>query len=180
MRQVAARGLHANAALDELYRRYSALVYGVALRLLPTDVGTAEEVTLDVFVSLWQHAATYDPNQAKVGTWLAAMARNRAIDRLRARNVRPEGHAVALNAWAAETDPALAASLSHEALGDRDRVQSALRRLPTEQAEIIVLAWFYGYTQSELADALNLPLGTIKTRARLAMQKLRQFLDDEI
>lgn len=167
-------------ALDELYTRYSRLVFGIALQMLQQDRAAAEEVTLDVFVSVWQAASTYRAERAKVSTWLTSMARHRCIDRLRSLQARPEGHAVHWEDLAAAGEAALASDLGAEAIVQRARVQAALAELPNEQAEAIILAHYYGLSQSEMAATLGLPLGTVKTRVRLAMQKLRALLLEEI
>ncbi|GAB4480356.1 MAG: sigma-70 family RNA polymerase sigma factor [Anaerolineae bacterium] len=163
-------------ALSALYDRYSRLVYSIAVHLLG-DSGRAEEVTLDVFMRVWEKAGVYDPQQAKVQTWLVSMARNRAIDMLRRQRVRPEGSSTPLD----EVDHMLASGgLSPEQAAQQaleaDRVQAALAELPAEQRQVILLAYFRGYSQSQIAAELGLPLGTVKTRARLAMEKLRQLL----
>ncbi len=167
-------------AFDELYTRYSRLIFGIALQMLQQDRAAAEEATLDVFVSVWQHAGSYRPERAKVSTWLTSMARHRCIDRLRTLRVRPEGHAVGWEDLAATDEAALATDLGAEAIAQRARVQTALHELPDEQAEVIILAHYYGLTQNEIAASLGLPLGTVKTRVRLAMQKLRTLLLEEI
>jgi RNA polymerase sigma-70 factor (ECF subfamily) len=167
-------------ALDELYTRYSRLIFGIALQMLQQDRAAAEEVTLDIFVSVWQHAATYRADRAKVSTWLTSMTRHRCIDRLRTLQTRPEGHAVGWDDLAASGEAEIASDLGAEGIVQRARVQSALRELPDEQAEVIILAHYYGLSQSEMAATLGLPLGTVKTRVRLAMQKLRSLLQEEI
>jgi RNA polymerase sigma-70 factor (ECF subfamily) len=167
-------------ALDELYTRYSRLVYGIALQMLQQDHAAAEEVTLDIFVSVWTAASTYRADRAKVSTWLTSMARHRCIDRLRSLQVRPEGRALHWEDLAAGDEAAIASDLGAEAIIQRARVQAALAELPSEQAEAIVLAHYYGLSQSEMAATLGLPLGTVKTRVRLAMQKLRSLLQEEI
>jgi RNA polymerase sigma-70 factor (ECF subfamily) len=164
-------------ALGELYDRYSRLVYSLAVNTVG-DYGTAEEITQDVFVRVWQRAASYQAERAKVSTWLTSIARHRAIDQLRRRGARPEQHTVS---WAeAEPDSLTANGNPQEAAQlamDRDKVRSALAQLPEEQRQVLALAYFQGYTQQQIADALDQPLGTVKTRVRLAMQKLRQLLD---
>jgi RNA polymerase sigma factor (sigma-70 family) len=166
-------------ALSALYDRHSRLVYSIAIRLLD-DGSRAEEVTLDVFTRLWENAAAYDPDRAKVRTWIASMARNRAIDVLRRIRVRPEGSSVPLS----EVDHQLEAdgATPEEAVErtlEAERVHAALAELPPEQQNVITLAYFRGYTQSEIADALDLPLGTVKTRIRLGMEKLRRAFAGE-
>ena len=166
-------------ALNQLYDRYNRLVFSLALAIID-DRATAEEITLDVFMRVWQKAGTYRADQAKVSTWLTHIARHHAIDVLRRRAVRADQYAVDLEdalpqQKASEDDPQESAELAQQ----RQRVQAALNHLPQDQKQALILAYFNGYTQSEIADMLKQPLGTIKTRLRLAMQKLRDFLQDE-
>lgn len=166
-------------ALARLYDRYHRLVFSLALAIV-NDKATAEEITLDVFMRVWQKAGTYRPDQAKVSTWLTHIARHHAIDVLRRRAARPERYAVhwedaILKIETSQHDPQESAELSLR----RERIQVALAQLPTEQRQALILAYFGGYTQSQIAEALEQPLGTIKTRLRLAMQKLRELLRDE-
>ena len=166
-------------ALAQLYDRYSRLVFSLAFAIV-NDRATAEEITLDVFMRVWQKAASYRSDQAKVSTWLTHIARHHAIDVLRRRAVRLDQYAVnwedALPSHAStEHDPQEFAELSQQ----RERVQAALAQLPADQKQALVLAYFNGYTQRQIAEMLKQPLGTIKTRLRLAMQKLRDFLRDE-
>lgn len=168
-------------ALSELYDRYSRLVYSLALQTLG-DPLTAEEVTQDVFLRVWEKAATYRSDQAKVSTWLVSITRNRAIDMLRRRGIRPEGHSVAWEeqneASSAETNsrsPEEAASLAIQGR----QVRQAIARLPADQRRVLALAYFYGLSHSEIAAQIGEPLGTVKTRIRMAMQKLRSWLQEE-
>jgi RNA polymerase sigma-70 factor (ECF subfamily) len=169
---------HADA-LSELYDRYSRLVFSLAVGLVG-DHATAEEITLDVFARVWDRAATYRPEQAKVSTWLTSIARYRSIDELRRRGARSESHSVPLAEVSSEAipwvdSPEQAAELALQ----QQRVRAALADLPLDQREALGLAYFKGYTHREIAEALGQPLGTVKTRIRLAMQKLRQALLDE-
>ena len=163
-------------ALGELYDRYSRLVFSLALAIVG-DRAAAEEITQDVFVRVWQRAGTYRADQAKVSTWLTAITRHHAIDILRRQNARPESNSVS---W--DQMPPQAASAAHD-LEDRaelslrrERIRAAVAQLPADQQQVLALAYFNGYTQQQIADALHQPLGTVKTRLRLAMQKLRQRL----
>jgi len=167
------------AALAQLYDRYNRLVFSLALAII-NDRAVAEEITLDVFMRVWQKAGTYRPEQAKVSTWLTHIARHHAIDVLRRQSVRADQYAVELEEAsskqeASENNPPEATEFAQQ----RERVQAAMDRLPEEQKQALMLAYFNGYTQSEIADLLKQPLGTIKTRLRLAMQKLRDFLQEE-
>lgn len=167
------------ASLGELYDRYHRLVYSIALNVVgrPED---AEEITLDVFSRVWEKADTYRSERAKVTTWLTRMTRNRAIDVLRREEIRPMKHSVS---WAdvspepsTNSDrPESAALLSIQ----KERVREAINTLPDSQKEVLALAYFKGYSHSEIADELDLPLGTAKARLRSGMQKLRALLQDE-
>jgi len=165
--------------LNELYERYHRLVFSVALAIVG-DRPVAEEVTLDVFVQVWQRAGTYDPAQAKVRTWLIAITRNHAIDILRMRKSRPEANSINWDAVSAPDGPSkhgLEEGLQQSL--EREGLRAKLAELPEDQRQVLVLAYFKGYTQSQIAEALKQPLGTIKTRIRLAMQKLRKLLEDD-
>jgi RNA polymerase sigma-70 factor (ECF subfamily) len=167
------------AALAQLYDRYNRLVFSLALAIVD-DRATAEEITLDVFMRVWQKASTYRAEQAKVSTWLTHITRNHSIDILRRRSVRPDQYALhwedaGSKAPSSEQSPPESAELSQR----RERVHAALARLPADQRQALMLAYFRGYSHSQIAEALKQPLGTIKTRLRLAMQKLRELLGEE-
>ena len=166
-------------ALAQLYDRYNRLVFSLALAIVQ-DRATAEEITLDVFMRIWQKAALYNPEQARVSTWLTHITRNHAIDVLRRRAVRPEHHSVELNEELPRSEPPgpSPADTAEETL-QRERIQSALSLLPADQRQVLFLAYFEGYTQSQIAETLHQPLGTVKTRMRLALQKLRDYLRGE-
>jgi RNA polymerase sigma-70 factor (ECF subfamily) len=166
-------------ALIQLYDRYNRLVFGLAYAIVH-DQATAEEITLDVFMRVWQKAATYRPEQAKVSTWLTHIARNHAIDVLRRQASRPERSAVPWEDREFLSDSSSQSPAdSAEDLQQRERIQKALTVLPPEQRQVLFLAYFEGYTQTRIAESLRQPLGTIKTRIRLAMQKLRDLLREE-
>lgn len=163
-------------ALGELYDRYGRLVYSMAMNTVG-DPALAEEVTQDVYLRIWNKAATYQPAQGKVRTWIASIARYRAIDMVRRLNVRPEGN---LASWAEgeafNTPDQTNVEEEVEVAQRKQQVRQALTRLPEEQRVALSLAFFQGYSHSEIAEILNEPLGTVKTRIRLGMQKLRQEL----
>ncbi len=166
-------------ALSELYDRYGRLVFSLALNSVG-DPATAEEITQDVFVRVWQRARQYRADRAKVSTWLTSIARNRAIDQLRRRSSRPEQRSVPWAGLAPGNEPSVngpeeAASLTME----RQRVRAAIARLSDGQKQALALAYFQGLTQSQIAEALALPLGTVKTRIRLGMQRLREMLQED-
>ncbi len=166
-------------ALAQLYDRYNRLIFSLALAIV-NDRESAEEITLDVFMRVWQKAGTYRVEQAKVSTWLTHIARHHSIDVLRRRAARLDQSAVhwedaIRNVESAQPSPQESAELSSR----RARILDALARLPAEQKQALLLAYFGGYTQSQIAEMLAQPLGTVKTRLRLAMQKLREFLKEE-
>jgi RNA polymerase sigma-70 factor, ECF subfamily len=166
-------------ALSELYDRYGSLVYSVAMSAL-SDQALAEEITQDVFVRVWERAGTYRNELGSVATWLASIARNRAIDIFRHNRSRY----INLNtSWDAAENLDTPASQNVEAEVDlAQRVQHvrwAVAQLPEEQRSALSLAYFQGLTHPEIAQKLGEPLGTVKTRIRLAMEKLRVLLQIE-
>ena len=161
-------------ALGELYDRYNRLVFSLAFYMVG-DRAAAEEITQDAFTRIWEQAATYRPERAKVKTWLVTIARNRTIDELRRRKARPS-LVLLEEVWQVSVN-----NLEETVDGRAQSVQvrAALSELPIEQQQVLVMAYFGGYSQSEISVELALPLGTVKTRIRLAMQKLRQTLTHE-
>ena len=161
-------------ALATLYDRTSPQVYGLVFKILDNRE-SAEEVTLDVYTQVWRQAHTYDQTRGTPGGWLMTLARTRAIDRFRA-GAAERGRVEPLDAveyFVSKGDT------PEEDLAGQERrryVQQALAVLAPEQRQAIALAYFYGLSQSEIADKLNLPLGTVKTRMRLGMIKLREAL----
>ena len=157
-------------AIAELYERHSRLLFGLILRIL-RDREEAEDVLQEVFLAAWTRAETYKASLGTPAGWLVRIARNRAIDRLRANSSRQrvieEGYA----ASAAE------AGAAREGEAERD-VARALDALPAEQRSLIEEAYFRGLTHSELAARFSIPLGTVKTRVRLGLMALRQYLQE--
>jgi RNA polymerase sigma-70 factor (ECF subfamily) len=166
-------------ALGELYDRYSRLVFSVALNVL-SDPARAEEVTQDVFVRVWENARTYRAEQGRVATWLTSITRNRAIDVFRRGRVRRENLHIS---WEEVESLNPSAPQNVEAEVDlvqrQRRVRWAVTQLPEEQKQALGLAFFQGFSHLEIADALGEPLGTVKTRIRLGMHKLRLLLQGE-
>ena len=162
------------AALSTLYDRYSRLVYSLALRVVGERT-LAEEVVMDAFVSVWRAAGSFVEERGRFVAWLTSVARHRAIDELRRLNVRPEGSSVVL-------DEAIKTSGSdplEDVVDVRQRrqvVRGVLAQLPDAQREALELAYFGGLTQQEIADKTQTPLGTVKTRMRLGMLKMRDEL----
>jgi RNA polymerase sigma-70 factor (ECF subfamily) len=173
MQRIAAR--HPEA-LGVLYDRYSRLVFSLALNAVG-ERSTAEEITQEVFLQVWKKAGTYRPERSKVVTWMSSIARYRSIDAWRRQSARP---VIQADFWAeagALTDP-LDVELSVELRLRARQVRRAMAGLPPEQRQALALAFFQGYTHKEIAEALNTPLGTVKTRIRLAMQKMRKLLEE--
>lgn len=152
-------------------RRFQSRVYGLAVTMLH-DAELAEEVAQETFVRAWRHAATYDARRGRVPTWLLAIARNLAIDRARMRSPTP----VDPDVIASELDLAHVDSVD---VGERDRLRRAIGTLPDEQRRALVLATYAGRTAREIAELDGVPLGTVKTRIRSAMLKLRESLGVE-
>jgi RNA polymerase sigma-70 factor (ECF subfamily) len=165
------------AAFSILYDRYVDLVYSTCIRVL-ADPQLAQDTTQEIFVRLWRRPETFVAARGRFLSWLMSVTRNRAVDEIRARGRRQKRE----DSGAGDTlmavpdndavDPLHAAQLEEQ----QQRVRAALQELPGEQRAALELAYFGGLTQQEIALALHEPLGTIKTRIRLAMQKLRRLL----
>ncbi len=162
-------------ALRSLYERYHRLLYSIALRIT-NDRHAAEEVLQDVFHSVWLRAQTFRPTAGSVSSWLSSIARNRAIDEVRSRWQRARDRELSLE-YLPDFNGAIERGLEHFAVLRSD-VGHALSTLPVMQRQAIVLAYFGGLSSSEIAVHLGEPLGTIKGRLRLGMDKLRQALHD--
>ncbi len=162
------------SALAMLYDRTSPQVFGLVLKIL-NNREAAEEVTLDVYTQVWRQAHTYDQTRGTPGGWLMAIARTRAIDRFRA-GAAERGRIESLDA--VEFFASDGETPEQDLAGQERRryVQQALQALTAEQRQAIALGYFYGLSQSEIANKLKLPLGTVKTRMRLGMIKLREVL----
>ncbi|MFW6195307.1 MAG: sigma-70 family RNA polymerase sigma factor [Chloroflexota bacterium] len=162
-------------ALESLYDRYGSRVFSLSYRIL-SDQGASEEVTQDVFLNVWRRAASYQAGRGKFTTWLFGIAHHRAIDELRKRsrtrlnnNESVDDH---LSLESGDPQPAEAAITSSE----YGMVRAALKELPEEQRRVIEMAYFGGLTQAEIAEELSQPLGTVKTRMRLGLRKLKSAL----
>lgn len=165
------------SALGALYDRWSPLLHSVVLRIVgqPEE---AEEVLEDTFWQAWRQAGRYEEGRSSVSTWLTMIARSRALDRVRARGrVREERWEELPEPSASEVDAPAATPLDHtEAAETARRVREAVALLPPEQRKTVELAYFRGMSQTEIAEETGEPLGTVKTRARLALIKLREAL----
>lgn len=157
-------------ALMALYGRYGSQVYSLALRVL-RHATLAEEATQDTFLKVWHKSLSWDPTKGQLGSWLLTIARYTAIDHL-----RREQRQVATEIDQLESLPDPSANfgvVGDARWQDGQLLRELMAELPPEQAQVIELAFFQGLTHSELAEHLDLPLGTVKTRARLGLQKLR-------
>jgi RNA polymerase sigma-70 factor, ECF subfamily len=184
------------AALETLYDRYASAIFAAVYRLT-SDRGTAEEVVQETFLALWNRAETFDPAAGSLAAWLHAIARNRTIDRLRAAGRRPS--LVALSAAAAPDEdatqalerlvsdgsivggarPAPGPEQAFESAGVQEAIGHALAGMPDDERTVILLAYQEELSQSEIAARLGWPLGTVKTRTRRALQRLRKGLGAE-
>lgn len=161
-------------ALEILYDRYAGVCYGLALRILG-DRQDAEEVVQDTFVSLWRRAGTYDRRQGRPYSWLLKITRNRAIDELRRKGSARKPRQVAqvqpeMTRGPDSVEAAAGASELQAVVGD------ALEGLPPDQREVLEMAYMEGLSQREISEHTGIPLGTVKTRTRLALKKLRESL----
>jgi RNA polymerase sigma-70 factor, ECF subfamily len=166
-------------AFAVLYDRHGGAAYSLAHRIVG-DSAIAEDVTQEAFLSVWRSGARFDAARGSVRSWTLGIVRNRAIDALR----RASGPAPKLDL---DDDAALEARPSDELTDSQAirretsrRVQGALRELPAEQSEVIGLAYFGGFTHSEIADMLGMPLGTVKGRMRLGLEKIRVTLAERM
>jgi len=163
-------------ALGELYDQYGRVVFGVLYRMLGSPE-SAEEVAQNAFHSVWRQAGTYRPERGSVRTWLLAIARNAAIDWRRSKGNRMARDTVIDDALALVDDmrveERVIASLRAQ------RVRAAVAALPREQREVLTLAFWSGLSQTEIASRTGAPLGTVKSRVRLGMSRLRESLADD-
>jgi RNA polymerase sigma factor (sigma-70 family) len=161
-------------AVSELYDRVGRIAYGLALRVL-RDERLAEDAVQEAFLQAWRSAATFRAERAKASTWVLTLVHRRAVDLVRReerRQAEPLTDETVTGQTPQETEDA--AWLRFE----RERVQAALRELPDVQREALELAYYGGFSQSELADRLGVPLGTIKSRMFAGLSRLRELLDD--
>lgn len=159
------------AALASLYDRYAPLVYGLARRIV-RDEGQAEDLVQEVFLRVWNRPQVYDQGRGSFRAWLLSVAHHLAVDLIRRRR-REVSYRESLTGSTETPDP------FEEALNEVNRanVRSLLDRLPSEQRQVVVLAYFEGLTQREIAERLGEPLGTVKTRLRLGIMKLRALYE---
>ena len=162
-------------ALAELYDRYRVILFGLLVRILNSRE-EAEDVLQEVFLQVWRRAADFDENRGRPFTWLVTLARSRGIDRLRSLAARERVALAGAREPSEEVSDAVADAFRSE---QRGLVTSALSQLPDEQKRPLMLAYFDGLTQSEIATKLDTPLGTVKTRMRSGLIKLRELLGNK-
>ena len=168
---VAARGRE--DALAELYDRLGGVAYGLAFRVLRDDA-LAQDAVQEAFLTLWRTAGSFEPERARASSWLLTLVHRRAVDLVRREERRRTEPLDATSEPGTQTSAADDAWLRLE----RERVQDALRQLPDAQREAIELAYYGGFTQSELAERLGEPLGTIKSRMFSGLARLRELLEE--
>jgi RNA polymerase sigma-70 factor (ECF subfamily) len=159
-------------ALEQLYDRYVGLCMALAYRMLG-ERQAAEDVVQEAFLNVWRSAATYDPTRSGARSWLVSIVRNRCIDRVRGKAVRPQlagEEGIADKPGGHDVWKEVAQSLS------REEIRGALDQLPKEQRDTLELAYFAGLTQVEIAERMGVPLGTVKGRVRISLQRLRGLL----
>lgn len=160
-------------AFGQLYDQSSGRVFGLVRRLLK-DSAQSEEVTQEIFLEVWQNAKRYDPNKGSATTWILTMAHRRAVDRIRSsQSTRDRDQKIGLRDLETEYD---SASESVEIKVEHERVEQALKRLTELQRQAVTLAYYGGYSHSEVAEMLKVPIGTVKTRLRDGMIRLRDEL----
>jgi len=155
--------------MAELYDRYSSVVYAVALRVLG-DTSAAEDVLQEIFMQLWRNPGAFDAGRGNLAPWLAVIARNRAVDALRKR--RPQ---VDIEDTVVSVEPDMAAEADRGRIAEK--VRAVLKELPPAQRSALEMAYFEGYSHSEIAEKTGEPLGTIKTRIRAGLMQLRKAVE---
>lgn len=166
-----------SSALGILYDRYGSLVYGLALKVLGNS-HEAEDLTQEIFLTLWRNG-TYNPARGSFSSYLMILTRSRAIDKLRSRGTRLK----LLDRWSQTLvmQPVSPTPFEQADLNERSQyVRDALTQLPEKQRQVLLMAYYEGLSQSEIAKKLDIPLGTVKTWARQGLLKLRNTLQDLI
>jgi RNA polymerase sigma-70 factor (ECF subfamily) len=167
-------------ALSLLYDRYAPILFPLALRIVSSR-DEAEEILQEVFLLVWEKADTYVAERGSVYSWVVTISRNRSIDRIRSRNFKKKTKEVGLEASQTVSDSNLSSN-PHDLVvlkGYAETVREALKSLSSLEVKILELSYYEGHSQSEIAAMLKLPLGTVKTKMRKGLQKLRQVVGEE-
>ncbi|RXK62595.1 sigma-70 family RNA polymerase sigma factor [Lacibacter luteus] len=159
-------------AMAELYDRFSGAILGIIMKVI-TDQATAEDVLQESMLKIWNNIKSFDTSKGRLFTWMINIARNQAIDKTRSKNFKnsSQNSSIDDSVYVSETVPAVGASV------DTMDVQNWLLHLPEENRQLMHLAYFMGYTQEEISKALNMPLGTVKTKIRNSLIVLRKKLN---
>jgi RNA polymerase sigma-70 factor (ECF subfamily) len=168
------------AAFEQLYDRYKNILYATAMKFLKEDAD-AQDVVQDVFIQIWDKAKLYDPAKGKPLTWALTLTRNRSIDRIRAIQRRTRLRDDFGKETVVDESAGMREALSGVDAGEKNQIlREAVGRLSPEQRKVIEMAFFRGFTQSEIADRLDEPLGTVKARARRGLMKLKELLGPQL
>ena len=168
-------------ALKELYNLYDRLLFGMIISIVKKRE-EAEDVLQEVFVNIWEKAHTFDENRGNVYSWIVTLTRNKAIDRIRSKGYKTQQkqsvsvHEPAFKLEGDKFDPLETTIFSDRA----EMVKKALKEIPEAQSKVLKIAYYRGMTQSEISDHLDIPLGTVKTRTRQGMIKLKNILESFI
>lgn len=157
-------------SMSLLYDQYSAALFGVALRIVKSEA-LAEDVLQDAFLKIWKSGASYDSKRGTLFTWMLNITRNTAIDKTRSQHFRASGKIQSLDTFVNGSERGSTEEVPIEHIGVRDEV----KKLDEKYRQIIDLVYFNGYTQQEISDELGIPLGTVKTRVKIALRELRKI-----
>jgi RNA polymerase sigma-70 factor (ECF subfamily) len=168
------------AAFEQLYDRYANILYATAMKFLKEDAD-AQDVVQDVFIQIWDKAKLYDPSKGKPLTWALTLTRNRSIDRIRSIQRRTRLRDDFEKETVVDESAGVREALSGVDASEKSQIlRDAVARLSPEQRKVVELAFFGGFTQSEIAERLGEPLGTVKARARRGLMKLKEILGPQI
>lgn len=161
--------------LEYLYDNYSDALYGIIIRIVQTS-SVAEEVLQDAFMKIWNRIDDYDPAKSRLFTWMLNVTRNLAIDKIRSKEIKNSNRTDVIESDSYQLELSTAFEIKVDNIGLREQ----LKVLSNEQVEIIDLIYYKGYTHSEISKEFHIPLGTVKTRARSALKKLRRFIPEPV
>tara|TARA_Y100000588_G_scaffold7697_2_gene8921 strand:+ start:561 stop:1124 length:564 start_codon:yes stop_codon:yes gene_type:complete len=166
-------------ALADLYDSLGGQLFSLSMRIL-NDRWDAEEVVQDAFARIWKHPTSYDPRKGKLASWMMTLVRNKSVDRYRSRKRRKDTTSleVALEVHPADNSADVPGGASRAE--DKQTVNSAINQLPPKQIEVLKLSYFKGLTHPEIAQELNISLGTVKSRIRLGVEKLKQAVPKKL